>query len=248
MHPGRATSAARPREELELRLGHRFREPAWLERALTHRSAAAVDSAEAHNERLEFLGDAVLGLLVTESLLETFPEWSEGKLSKSRAQLVSAPALAAAAARLAIGDHLRLGAGEEKTGGREKQGLLADAYEAVVAAIYVDGGFEAASRFVRSTLLETALRESGATLGHSDHKSALQEWLQGLGAAPAVYRVARETGPDHRKVFFVEVIFGKRVLASAEGRTKKEAEQAAARLALETLRREGGSAGDNQEE
>lgn len=228
-------------------MGHRFTRIEWLEQALTHSSASGAGalvrdsgaahrpSAAAHNERLEFLGDAVLGLLVTAFLVEAFPDWSEGKLSKSRARLVGERSLAAAAEQLDLGGFLRLGAGEEKTGGRRKQGLLADAYEAVVAAIYLDAGLEAAGQFVRGTLLETALREEPATLGLSDHKSALQEWLQARGNAPAVYRVVREMGPDHKKIFFVEVSVEGRALAGAEGRTKKEAEQAAARLALEQL-------------
>lgn len=228
------------RAELEAALGYRFTDPRWLERALTHRSrrhelASTGRAGDSDNERLEFLGDAILGLAVSEYLVTTFPEWSEGRLSKSRARLVSARSLHAAAQRLGLGRSLRLGRGEEKSGGREKQTLLADAYEAVVAAIYSDGGSEAATRFVRRSLLDPAVREQPEVLGQPDHKSALQEYVQGRGWSLAQYRVVRESGPDHHKTFVVEVQVGGRVLASSEGTTKKDAEQAAARLALEQL-------------
>src|SRR5579872_2138461 len=146
-------------EELERIMGHRFRQPELLERALTHRSAVpedATDRVGADNEQLEYLGDAVLGMLVSEYLVETFTNWSEGQLSKSRARLVNASSLCAAARRLALGNYLRLGKGEEKTGGREKPALLADAFEALLAAIYLDGGLLAAREFVKRALLETA--------------------------------------------------------------------------------------------
>jgi len=231
------------RAELEAALGHHFQGPSWLERALTHRSrrqelASAGTTSARDNERLEFLGDAILGLLVSEFLVVTFPDWSEGQLSKSRSRLVSARSLHAAAQRLGLGKYLRLGRGEEKTGGREKQALLADAYEAIVAAVYFDGGLDAAARFVRGSLLERAVREQAEVLGQPDHKSALQELLQGRGWRPAEYRVIREEGPDHRKTFVVEVRVGGRALAVSEGSTKKEAEQHAARYALEQLRRQ----------
>src|SRR5262249_38732203 len=145
---------------LEAALGHRFGEPGWLERALTHSSSrqeALGEKGAEDNEKLEFLGDAILGALVSEHLVREFPNWSEGQLSKSRARLVSATSLHAAARRLRLGRYLRLGKGEEKTGGREKPAVLADAYEAVVAAIYLDGGLDAAREFVRSSLLDHAL-------------------------------------------------------------------------------------------
>ncbi len=225
--------------ELEEALGHHFQHQTWLERALTHSSrrqeAAAMPGAE-DNEKLEFLGDAVLGALVSEYLVTSFPDWSEGQLSKSRSRLVSATSLYPAARRLQLGRYLRLGRGEEKTGGREKPAVLADAYEAVVAALYLDAGLDAARKFVRSSLLEPALGAGAQQLGQPDHKSGLQELLQARGWPPAEYRVVNEKGPDHRKTFVVEVHVASRAVATGTGANKKEAEQAAAQLALEQLR------------
>jgi len=227
-------------EELEQAIGHRFRQPELIERALTHRSAAANGVPEGpavHNEQLEYLGDAVLGMLVSEYLLQAFPQWSEGQLSRSRARLVNAGSLCSAARRLGLGEHLRVGRGEEKTGGREKPALLADAFEAVVAAIYLDAGLGAAREFVGRALLHAALESDAGKLERSDHKSALQELLQARGLPPARYDVVREAGPDHRKTFWVEVSSPGMVGATGEGSTKKEAEQSAAAQALEGLLR-----------
>jgi ribonuclease-3 len=193
-----------------------------------------VEPAE-DNEQLEFLGDAVLDLLASEYLLEKFPKWSEGQLSKSRARLVNAQALELAARRLHLGEHLRLGRGEEKTGGREKPALLADAFEAVVAAVYLDAGLAAAKEMLRTTLFESALEERGSSLFETDRKSALQEFLQGRGKPPAEYRLAAARGPDHHKTFQVEVWVDGVCMASGQGSTKKEAEQRAAGTALERL-------------
>jgi len=234
------------REQLEERLGYRFEEPGLLERALTHSSAVpelrTIHAAESSssplpqdNEQLEFLGDAVLDMLASEYLIATFPEWSEGQLSKSRARIVNARALELAARRLRLGEHLRLGRGEEKTGGRDKPALLADAFEAVVAAIYLQGGLEAARRVLRHALFESALEERGERIADSDRKSALQEYLQGRGQPPAEYRLAGESGPDHQKQFEIEVWVGGACMASGQGSTKKEAEQRAAHTALERL-------------
>jgi len=233
-------------EALEERLGYKFSARELLHRALTHssavpelRGAIAQETGTvplpADNERLEFLGDAVLGLLASEYLLDNFPEWSEGQLSKSRAQIVNANSLEAAARRLHLGEHLRLGRGEEKTGGREKPTLLADAFEAVVAAVYLDAGLGAARGVLRRILFEHALEERGERIAESDRKSALQEYLQARGQSPAEYRLAGESGPDHQKVFQIEVWVSGECLARGEGSTKKEAEQRAARSALEHL-------------
>ena len=184
------------------------------------------------NEKLEFLGDAVLELIVSEELVRAFPDWSEGQLSKSRARLVNATAISLSAQRLGLGKYLRLGRGEEKTGGRTKPALLADAYEALIAAIYLDGGLEAARGFVRRSLVEGAIAVEAERLGHTDHKSALQEFLQSRGMTPGAYHVIAETGPDHQKTFRVEVRIGGQVTAIGCGRTKKEAEQSAAIAAL----------------
>lgn len=233
---------------LEERLGHKFSNRELLERALTHSSAvlgirgASAETAGnfapcSDNERLEFLGDAVLELLASEYLLAAFPDWSEGQLSKSRARIVNASSLESAARRLRLGEHLRLGRGEEKTGGREKQTLLADAFEAVVAAVYLDGGLSAARDLLHRILFEQAVEQRGERISESDRKSALQEFLQGRGQPPAEYRLAGESGPDHQKIFQIEVWISGECLARGEGSTKKEAEQHAARSALEQLER-----------
>lgn len=231
---------------LEERLGHRFSKRELLDRALTHSSAVpelrgmaadgtSNETTPADNERLEFLGDAVLELLASEYLLAAFPEWTEGQLSKSRARIVNANSLEEAARRLRLGEHLRLGRGEEKTGGRDKQTLLADAFEAVVAAVYLDAGLGAAREVLERVLFVHTLEERGERIAESDRKSALQEFLQGRGRPPAEYRLAGESGPDHQKVFQIEVWINGEYMASGEGNTKKEAEQQAARSALEQL-------------
>src|SRR6202795_1481550 len=192
---------------LEQRLGHKFARPALLHDALTHSSAvpemrasqgeSSPSRATVNNERLEFLGDAVLELLTSEYLLEAFPDWTEGQLSKSRARLVNAHSLEAVARRLRLGEHLRLGRGEEKTGGRDKPALLADAFEAVLAAIYLDAGLSAAREVLRHTLFEQAVEERGERIADSDRKSALQEFLECRGKPQGEYRLSRESGPDH---------------------------------------------------
>ena len=222
------------REQLETVLVYRFANIEILEHALTHRSHR--QSSEAvDNERLEFLGDRVLGLVVSEQLCRLFPHWDAGKLSKGLARLVSASSIHASAMRLDLGAYLRLGPGEEKTGGREKRRLLADAYEAIVGAIYLDAGLAEASAFLHRTLIDPMLSGESEPLERSDHKSALQEWLQQHALGIAEYRIHKESGPDHQKTFEVEVWHSGRKLASSEGRSKKEAEQAAARQALEIL-------------
>ena len=233
-------------EQLQERLGYRFRDLVLLNTALTHSSAVpelrtAAETAGGNpaaiqdNERLEFLGDAVLDLLASEYLVEKFPDWSEGQLSRSRSRLVNAGALEVAARRLGIGEFLRLGRGEEKTGGREKAAIIADALEAIVGAVFLDTGLGAARELLRRVLFEFAMEGGGVHIADSDRKSALQELLQARGMPPAEYRLAREEGPDHQKLFHVEVwSLGER-LASGDGSTKKEAEQRAARNALQRL-------------
>lgn len=231
--------------ELESMVGHQFREPQWLHQALMHSSRiperAPEEPAES-NEKLEFLGDAVLELIVSEELVRAFPDWSEGQLSKSRARLVNATAISLSAQRLGLGKYLRLGRGEEKTGGRTKPALLADAYEALIAAVYLDGGLEAARGFVRRSLVDGEMSIEAERLGHTDHKSALQELLQSRGIAPGAYFVVAEDGPDHQKTFRVEVRIAGEISAIGSGRTKKEAEQAAAIAALIQLGAEGAKA------
>lgn len=233
-------------EQFEERLGYQFRDKQLLVTALTHSSAipelravaeaAGLDSSAIQdNERLEFLGDAVLDLLASEFLVAAYPDWREGQLSRSRAHLVNSYALQDAAKRLGIGEFLRLGRGEEKTGGREKGAILADALEAVVAAIYLDSGLSAAQELLHRALFSHIRGDRSQRMADSDRKSALQEFLQGRGLPPAEYRLAREEGPDHQKVFYVEVWSLGECLATGDGNTKKEAEQKAARSALERL-------------
>jgi len=223
--------------ELEARIGYQFQQRTRLEQALTHKSRAHEDvtGGQRHNESLEFLGDAVLGLLVAEALCERLPDTTEGQKSQLKAALVSTTTLTAMAEAVALGQHLRLGRGEEKTGGRLKPALLADACEALIAALYLDGGLEPARRFVLTALAPefdaAALRGFRGT----DFKSRLQEVLQRSGQPLPTYDVVATSGPDHRKVFTVEVRVAAQALATADGLTKKDAEQQAAALALAGL-------------
>lgn len=229
------------RDELEERLGYRFASEERLERALTHRSHRGV-SGDIDNERLEFLGDRVLGLVASERLFRAFPEWDSGKLSKGLARIVSEPSIHGAACALNLGTYLRIGPGEEKTGGREKKRLLADAYEAIVGAIYMDAGLGAASDFLDRTLVQPALENQLESLDRGDYKSVLQEWLQQRSLAVAEYRLRGESGPEHQKTFEVELWHAGKLLASANGHSKKEAEQSAAMLALAELEGSNGNA------
>ena len=226
---------------LEERLGYGFSDRGLLERALTHRSRAHEDETGVaeDNESLEFLGDAVLGLVIADRLFREFPDYDEGRKSKARAQLVSAATLAGLGGELGLGGHLLLGRGEEKTGGRRKHSLIADAFEAVVGAIHLDGGYEAAEAFLerRFRPLLDRLRQDGVSpAGTGDHKSALQEWLQARARLLPEYRLAGTTGPDHRKEFAVELRVGDRLVATGSGLSKKEAEREAARQALAVLK------------
>jgi ribonuclease III len=218
--------------ELERRIGYRFKDRGLLEQALTHRSRAAEDvSGAADNESLEFLGDAVLGFVVADRLFHQFPEYNEGQKSKIKAAVVSTQSLARHAELIKLGDYLLLGRGEEKTGGRLKSALLADTYEALVAAVYLDGGLEPAAAFLHRELKD-AIDGGSERLFVQDYKSALQERVQALGRPLPEYRVSGESGPDHHKIFSVEVAVSGEVLGTATGRAKKEAEQDAARQAL----------------
>jgi ribonuclease-3 len=220
---------------LERRIGYRFKDRGLLEQGLTHRSRAAEDvSGAADNESLEFLGDAVLGFVVADRLFHQFPEYDEGQKSKIKAAVVSTQSLARHAEAIKLGDYLLLGRGEEKTGGRLKSALLADTYEALVAAIYLDGGLEPAAAFLHRELKD-AIDGGSERLFVQDYKSALQERVQALGRPLPEYRVSGESGPDHEKLFNVEVAVSGEVLGAATGRAKKEAEQDAARQALERL-------------
>ena len=218
-------------------LGYRFRDPGLLEHALTHTSRANEDVSGGviDNESLEFLGDAVLGFAIADLLFRKFPAQDEGWKSKIKAALVSTTSLARLAEGLHLGEQLLLGRGEEKTGGRQKQALLADGFEALIAAIYLDGGVEHALAFIHRQFAELIEEAQAPEAVTRDFKSALQERVQSHGEPLPEYVVVRETGPDHHKLFQVEVRVGGAALAEASGHSKKEAEQEAARLALATF-------------
>lgn len=223
--------------ELEALLGYRFRDPSLLVRALTHRSYVNEHEDEGllHNESLEFLGDAVLGFLVSSRSFRRFPELQEGALSKIKAYLVSAANLLQFARRIRLGEYMRLSKGEEKTGGRTKRAILEDAYEALIGAMYLDGGIEAASALLAPQVEEILDSLDVKHIVFGDFKSALQERLHNLGRPEPVYRVINEIGPDHRKTFVVQVLVHDEIVAEASGKTKKEAQQEAARIALESI-------------
>jgi ribonuclease-3 len=228
-------------DALEQRVGYRFRDPGLLEHALTHTSRANEDVSGGviDNESLEFLGDAVLGFAVADILFRRFPDRDEGWKSKVKATIVSTSSLARQAERLGLGDHLLLGRGEEKTGGRRKHALLADGYEALIAAIYLDGGIDHATAFIARQFGDS-INDAGQPAGVlRDFKSALQEKVQSDGESLPEYVVVGEAGPDHHKTFHVEVRVAGKPLADAVGRSKKEAEQEAAQRALAKLTEAG---------
>jgi ribonuclease-3 len=253
-------------EQFQTRIGHAFRNPRLLQRALTHSSLAYEAATEppaatpnrdiANNEQLEFLGDAVVGLIAADSLYRRYPELHEGELTRLRAALVSRQQLGQVAQKLDVGSYLFLGKGEERSGGRKKTALLANAIEAVIGAIYLDASLETVRVFVEQWVVEPYVRELRSTLESSstigDHKSALQEFLQARKAGQPQYIVKAESGPDHRKRFLVEVrisakdgpIAEARVLARGSGTTKKHAEQEAARRAYKKLVEESRAASE----
>ena len=221
--------------DLEKALGYSFRDKTLLVNAMTHTSFAneCPQAACPHNERLEFLGDAVLDLVVSEYLMEALPVSNEGELSRLRADVVAMPSLAGLASKLGVGPNLLLGKGEFGSGGREKPGLLADALEALLGAVFIDGGYEAAKAVVLP-LVVPLLSQASADAGQ-DHKSRLQEILQASRKELPVYKVTGTSGPDHDPVYLVEVLIGDRVYGTGEGRTKKTAEQNAAQATLQLL-------------
>ncbi|MBA2305695.1 MAG: ribonuclease III [Acidobacteria bacterium] len=238
--PGRVVPFGTELVPLEERIGYRFRDRGLLEHALTHRSRVHEDASGGvfDNESMEFLGDSVLGFAIADMLFRQFPQHNEGQKSKLKASIVSATSLARLAERLGLGDFLILGRGEEKTGGRRKHAIIADCYEALIAGIYLDGGIGPAQGFIERQfqgLIDEA-RRGGVHAGFTeDYKSALQEWLQREGRGLPTYRLAGETGPAHRRSFEVEILVGGEAIAKAEGKTKKEAAQLAAREALTML-------------
>jgi ribonuclease III len=220
---------------LQKELGYSFKDPALLLRCLTHVSYERKKS-ESHNEVLEFLGDAVLDLAVSDLLMRHNPGKSEGVLSKMRAALVNSTVLAEKADQLDFGPLLRIGKGEELSGGRSKESILAGAFEAVLGGIYQEGGYEAARRVVERFF---AADVTTKTLGQHDYKTRLQEISQMLFHAPPIYRIVSETGPDHEKLFVTEIAVGGKVLGKGAGKSKKQSEQEAAKKALRELQQNG---------
>lgn len=224
-------------KELEAYIGYRFADLGLLDNALTHRSFVNENSTSPckDNERLEFLGDAVLELTVSDMLMKKFSDLAEGELSKLRASLVNEQPLAKLALSFRIGELLLLGKGEEATGGRTKPSLLANALESVIAAMYLDGGFDRTAAFV-GRLFNPLIETGAAAAVYRDYKTTAQEICQNLFKELPRYTVISETGPDHEKRFETSLVVGERILATGTGRSKKEAEQQAAKKALEILR------------
>ena len=221
---------------LEERLGYSFRNRALLETALTHSSYANENRASGIvcNERLEFLGDSVLGVTVADFLYRHFPDMPEGRMTRLRAELVCEQSLHRVALELHLGDYLRLGKGEEHNGGRKRASILSDAVEAVIAAMYLDAGTETAAGFIHRCLLDDVRAIETPTF--TDYKTSLQELVQRHSGQVLSYELVGEEGPDHAKTFRVQVCLNGDPIGRGTGRTKKEAEQAAAANALEALR------------
>jgi ribonuclease-3 len=222
--------------DLERRIGYVFRDPELRAQALTHRSYRHEnrDQPERDNERLEFLGDSILGFVIARMLFERCPDHSEGELSRLRSHLVSAHHLAGMARELELGRELRVGRGEEKSGGRAKESILADAFESLLAALFLDGGLAAAEDFVRRRFA-AEIEPLVATEPPRDFKSYLQEALHAQGRSEPDYHVVEEAGPDHHKLFEVAVEIEGAVVGRGIGRSKKTAQQAAARAAVQVL-------------
>jgi ribonuclease-3 len=219
--------------DFEQRIGYTFSKRELLRRALTHKSYSheAKELDVRHNETFEFLGDSVLGFVIGDLLFGYFPALDEGALSKMKAFLVSAPSLAIKARKYGMGEVILLGVGEEKTGGRRKDSLLANLFEAMIAAVYLDGGIEPTRKLIERSFLEDIRSIDEENLLFQDYKTALQEIAQGKGLPLPEYNVVEEVGPDHDKTFIVEVRLG-RTIARGEGSSKKEAQQQAAKQAL----------------
>ncbi|HZD40752.1 MAG TPA: ribonuclease III [Terriglobales bacterium] len=220
-------------ENLQKQLGYRFKDPSLLMRCLTHISYDR-DKSSGHNEVLEFLGDAVLDLAISDLLMRHFPEKSEGDLSRMRAGLVNSNVLADKAAALDLGSLLLLGKGEERSGGRTKPSILAGAFEALLGAVYRDGGYPTARLIIERYFFQDIQEK---TLGQQDYKTRLQEISQMLFHNPPSYRLLSTSGPDHEKCFVTEIAVGGKVLGKGEGRSKKQSEQEAAKQALTALQR-----------
>ena len=220
---------------LEEKLGYAFRDPSLLENALTHSSCANESRGKLQsNERLEFLGDSILGMVVAEHLYRNHPDLPEGELTRTRAALVCEESLVEVAHELDLGSHLRLGKGEEAGGGRNRPSIRADAVEAVLAAVYLDGGIGSARKIIQKYILT---REVSSLSGIRDFKTALQELVQRESGQVLKYRLTGESGPDHDKRFFVEVDLNGAPIGNGAGHSKKEAEQMAAKAAIQKLQK-----------
>ena len=218
---------------LEEKLGYEFRDPALLENALTHSSCANESRGRLQsNERLEFLGDSILGMVVADHLYRNHPDLPEGELTRTRAALVCEDSLVEVAEALRLGEYLHLGKGEEAGGGRKRPSIQADAVEAVLAAVYLDGGIGSARKIVQQYIL---CREVEGLTSPRDYKTALQELVQRESGQVLKYRLTGEEGPDHDKRFLVDVMLNSNVIGRGEGRSKKNAEQMAAKEALELM-------------
>ena len=223
---------------LEEKLGYTFQNPALLENALTHSSCANESRGKLQsNERLEFLGDSILGMVVADHLYRNHPDLPEGELTRTRAALVCEDSLVEVAAQLELGQYLKLGRGEDAGGGRKRPSIQADAVEAVIAAVYLDGGIGSARKLITNFILTNNEREQEGAI--RDFKTALQELVQRESGRVLSYRLMGESGPDHAKVFSVEVDLDGKPIGAGEGRSKKEAEQNAAKAAMARLRAEG---------
>ena len=221
-------------KDLEEAIGYRFHNISLLQNALTHSSFANErwHNSLLSNERLEFLGDSILGMLVAEYLYRNFPDRPEGELTRMRADMVCEKTLASVAARIHLGDHLMLGHGEEQGGGRSRDSILADAVESVIAACFLDGGIEAAQRFIRTFIL---VEVPVSQMHNADYKTKLQELVQQKKNQVLSYTLTGERGPDHDKHFTVAVSLNGGMVGQGEGRSKKRAEQEAARAAIRNL-------------
>lgn len=224
----------RPLSDIQQKIAYAFRNPDLLERALTHKSYANENRLSYHNERMEFLGDAVLNLLVSEYLMKACPDSTEGDLSRLRAAVVSEPTLAVIAREIGLGDYILLGRGEEQTGGRNKDSLIADCLEALIASVYLDGGQDVSGEFILR-FFEDTIKKTCASGGIIDYKTELQELCQERLKQLPEYRIASESGPDHQKQFEVELFIKGQTYGRGAGKSKKEAEQRAAKEALEKL-------------
>lgn len=222
-------------KKLEKTIDYSFSDESLLQHAMTHSSYSNERGLgrAGCNERLEFLGDSILGYFTADYLFHTYPDKPEGDMTKLRAELVCEQSLVSVAKELELGNYIRLGHGELACGGRERPSIMADAVEALIAAIYLDGGAQAAKRFIYSFILNRATKAASA--GSHDYKTRLQEMTQSRGGGSPQYRMTGSSGPDHCKIFTAEVEVGGRVLGSGNGRSKKEAEQSAAKSAIEAM-------------